>query len=175
MVQGLQGDAQAEAVDGRDLAIIGWFNVEDEVREAGTSGIDAAGFAAALRRLKKEKNSPGGLTAEILQSLLLEQRAHLSTDVTRRMRSLDLKRENVSETWRAVQRMEPGVQRRAVGRAESVRSRSSTLGDGRVGASEPGTRSLTGRPRKPDNLLRNGAAKSDGQRGGTSDKTGRDG
>ena len=90
---GLQGDAQAKAADARALANTGWINVEDEVREASTSGIDATGFATALKKLKKVKNSPDGLTAEILQSVPLEQRAHLSADMTRRMRSLDLPEE----------------------------------------------------------------------------------
>ena len=64
-----------------------WFNVKDEVREAATSGIDAT------MKLKKGKNSPDGLTAEVLQNLSLEQRAQLSADMTRRMRSLDLPEE----------------------------------------------------------------------------------
>ena len=53
MLYGPQEDAKAKAEEARALAISGWFNVEDEVREAGTSGIDATGFAAALKKLKK--------------------------------------------------------------------------------------------------------------------------
>ena len=51
-------DAKASAPEARALAIAGWINKENEVREDGTSGIDATGFAAALKKLKKGKNSP---------------------------------------------------------------------------------------------------------------------
>ena len=66
--------AKTRAAEARALAIAGWINKETEVRENGTSGIDATGFAAALKKLKKGKNSPDGLTGEILQNLPLEQR-----------------------------------------------------------------------------------------------------
>ena len=90
---GVQGEAKTRAAEARALAIAGWINKETEVREDGTSGIDATGFAAALKKLKKGKNSPDGLTAEILQNLLLEQRSMLSTEVTRRMHTLELPEE----------------------------------------------------------------------------------
>ena len=66
---GVQGEAKTRAAEARALAIAGWINKETEVREDGTSGLDATGFAAALKKLKKGKNSPDGLTAEILQNL----------------------------------------------------------------------------------------------------------
>ena len=69
------------------------YHKEDEVQKEGTSGIDATGFATALKKLKKGKNSPDGLTAEVLQNLLLEQRSRLSTEVTRRMCTLELPEE----------------------------------------------------------------------------------
>ena len=86
-------DAKASAPEARALAIAGWINKENEVREDGTSGIDATGFAAALKKLKKVKDSPDGLTAEILQSLLLEQRTMLSAETTRRVCTLELPQE----------------------------------------------------------------------------------
>ena len=147
-LHGLQGDAQAKAEE-RALAITVWIRVEDEVREAGTRGIDATGFAAALKKLKKGENSPDGL----------ELRAHLSADVTRRMPSLDLPEEWFETTaalapganslakcrpiatlsvlrLTSVQRMESGVRLHAGGRAEGGRPclpRSNTSGDGRDG------------------------------------------
>ena len=54
------------------------------------SGIGATGFAAALKKLKKGKNSSHGLTAEVVQNLPVEQRAQLSAVTTRRMGSPDL-------------------------------------------------------------------------------------
>ena len=51
------------------------------------------GFATALKKLKKGKNSPDGLTAEVLQNLPLEQRSRLSTEVIRRMYTLELPEE----------------------------------------------------------------------------------
>ena len=92
-MHGPQEDAKTTAAEARAFTISSWFNVEDEVREAGTSGIGATGFAAALEKLKKGKNSHHGLAAEVLQHLHLEWRAQLSADTTRRMRSLDLPEE----------------------------------------------------------------------------------
>ena len=90
---GVQGAAKTRAAEARALAITGWINKEDEVQKQGTSGIDATGFATALKKLKKGKNSPDGLTAEVLQNLPLEQRSRLSTEVTRRMYTLELPEE----------------------------------------------------------------------------------
>ena len=52
---GPQEDAKAKAAEASAFAYSGWFNVEDEVREAGTSGLDATGFAAALKKLEREE------------------------------------------------------------------------------------------------------------------------
>ena len=62
-LNGVKGEAKTRAAEARAWAIAGWINKETEVRKDGTSGIDATGFAAALKKLKKGKNSPDGLTA----------------------------------------------------------------------------------------------------------------
>ena len=143
------------------------------MREASTSGIDATGFADALKKLKKGKNSPDGLTAELLQvhgsigtencwrklsskistyggpehhekdlwihvpRIAPSAGLQVDTDGLRQRLPREHWRTHVLENWRAVQRMEPGVQRCAVGRSESIRSRLSrccTTSDGRDGS-----------------------------------------
>ena len=95
---GVQGVAKTRAAEARALAITGWINKEDEVQKDGTSGIDATGFATALKKLKKGKNSPDGLTAEVLQNLPLEQRSRFSKEVRRRMYTLELPEEWLEST-----------------------------------------------------------------------------
>ena len=94
-LHGLQGDKKTAAAEVRKRVIDKWLDIEEKLTGIETWSLDAATFVIALKRLKAGKNSPDGLTAEVLRSFPLELRAQLSTDIRRRLHELDMPREMV--------------------------------------------------------------------------------